>query len=129
MKPPRSLSLRVEQLEDRILPSTMGLKFVDPLFTEGQSATGPIALFNPHDSTASAANYTVVIDYGDQTSPAAGSVTGPDPATGFFTVIGTHTYSEEGSYTAAVTVTDTRSGSSHTISGAEPVADAALTAT
>lgn len=124
----RSVSLGVEQLEDRLVPSAMNLKVVDPLFTEGILATGPIALFNPHDSTATAGDFSVLIDYGDKTPPASGSVTGPDPATGFFTVIGTHTYGEEGSYTATVTITDTRSGTAHTISGPEPVADAPLTA-
>src|SRR6185312_1633223 len=66
------------------------------------------------------------INWGDSTT-SAGTVTGP--VGGPFTVNGTHTYTEEGSYPVHVTITDkNNSANTKTTTATATVADAALTA-
>jgi hypothetical protein len=94
--------------------------------TEGASFTGHVATFTVSSSTATAAGYSASINWGDgQTS--AGTITG---GSGSFTVTGTHTYAEEGSYTTTVTITDVNTPSNKgTANGTATVKDAALHAT
>jgi hypothetical protein len=70
--------------------------------TEGQSFTGTVATFTVPSTTPTPADYSVSINWGDGVT-SAGTVTG---GAGSFTVSGTHTYAEEGSFTATVTITD-----------------------
>ena len=93
--------------------------------TEGAPFTKPVATFTEPDASAPASQYTATIDWGD-TSSSAGTVTGP--AGGPFTVNGTHTYAEEGSYTTTVTIKDNNnSANTYTATSKATVGDASLT--
>jgi hypothetical protein len=93
--------------------------------TEGQSFTGKVATFTDPNTSAVPTDYTASIDWGDGTS--AGTVSGSG---GSFTVSGTHTYVEEGTYKVTVTITDVDTPSNTTTAtSTAKVADAALTAT
>lgn len=95
---------------------------------EGAGFTGTVATFTDPDTSAVASEYTATIDWGDASLPTAGTISGPTG--GPFTVTGTHTYTEEGTYPVTVTITDvdTPSNTATAVSTAH-VADAALTAT
>jgi hypothetical protein len=71
--------------------------------TEGVSFGGSVAMFTDPDPNSMATEYTATIDWGDS-STSAGTITGPTG--GPFTVSGTHTYAEEGTYTVTVTIRD-----------------------
>jgi PKD repeat protein len=94
---------------------------------EGASP-GSVALAKFDDSftSAPASDFTASIDWGD-TSSSAGSVSGS--AGGPFTVSGSHTYADEGTYTVKVTLTDDNTGNSFTIRRSVTVNDASLTDT
>jgi hypothetical protein len=91
---------------------------------EGASFTGTVANFSSTNTSTLASQYTASIDWGDGGS-STGTVAG---GSGSFTVSGTHTYAEEGSYTATITITDTSSGNTTSVQSPVTVADAALTA-
>jgi uncharacterized repeat protein (TIGR01451 family) len=90
--------------------------------TESKPFSGQVASFT--DSTFpsnSLSDFTATIDWGDGTTPSAGTVSGQS---GTFTVSGTHTYAEEGSFTVKVTLTDDAPGTATaTVSGTATVAD------
>ncbi len=99
---------------------------------EGASFSGTVATFNDSDAATDpkdvTANDSAVIDWGDGTM-SAGTIVGPD-ASGNYTVSGTHTYAEEGTYTTTVSVTDPDDpGNPATASGTATIADAALSGT
>jgi phosphatidylethanolamine-binding protein (PEBP) family uncharacterized protein len=115
-------------------PATAGVTVQDAPLTagaltvsngvEGVTASELTFGFTDANPNAAAADYTATIAWGDGVS-SAGTVA---PATGGgFTVSGSHTYSEEGSYTASVGVQDD-GGSSTSATGPAHVADAALSA-
>ncbi len=87
--------------------------------TEGQSFTGVVATFSDADPTASPAEYSATIAWGDGTS-SPGTIAG-------WSVSGTHTYLEEGTYAVTVTINDpdTAYNTQRAFSSAT-VADAAL---
>ena len=95
--------------------------------TEGTAFTGTVATITDPDPNATANEYTAFIDWGDSTPATSGTVTGS--MGGPFTVIGSHTYAEEGTYTVTVAITDVDTSSNGAIatSGAK-VADATLSA-
>lgn len=94
---------------------------------EGASFNGTVASFTDADTAATAGEYTATIAWGDTTS-SAGVVSGPTG--GPFTVSGTHTYAEEGSYAVSVTITDTDfAANTATTSSTATVADAQISAT
>jgi hypothetical protein len=71
--------------------------------TEGSSFAGPTATFtDPSNGAAIATDFGATIDWGDGTTTAA-TVSGP--SAGVFTVSGTHTYADEGSFSVLTTVT------------------------
>jgi hypothetical protein len=92
--------------------------------TEGAAFTGAVASFTDGNPDSATSDFTAIITWGDgQTS--AGTVTATAP--GSFLVLGSNTYSEDGSYAVSVAITDA-GGSGASVSGTASVADAALTA-
>jgi hypothetical protein len=91
---------------------------------EGANYTGPVATFLDADPNQTALNFTATIAWGDGTT-STGTVA--SNGSGGFTVTGSHTYAEEGSYTTSVTVAAT-GGLSSSSNGIGDVADAAITA-
>jgi hypothetical protein len=91
--------------------------------TEGASFTGAVATFTDADPNGTAGDYSATIAWGDGSS-SAGTIAASNQ--GGFTVTGTHTYAEEGSYPTSVTIKDT-GGASTSISFQVNVSDAALT--
>ena len=91
--------------------------------TEGRSFSGTVATFTVPSTSPTPADYTASINWGDGTT-SAGTITG---SAGNFTVTGTHTYAEEGSYTATVTITDVNTTSNTgTAKTSAAIGDAAL---
>jgi uncharacterized delta-60 repeat protein len=72
--------------------------------TEGVPFTGVVATFAPSNPSVGAGDYVALIDWGDGTPDAhditPGTIT--QIGTGRFSVTGTHTYAEEGTYPLAV---------------------------
>jgi hypothetical protein len=71
---------------------------------EGTSLMRTVATFYDGNSSGTPGDYTATIDWGDGSPTSAGTISGPTG--GPFTVTGTHTYVEEGSYAVAVTITE-----------------------
>jgi Bacterial Ig-like domain (group 1) len=93
---------------------------------EGAPFTGPVASFTDPDPASTAAEYAATINWGDGTSP--GTISGPTG--GPFTVSGSHTYEEEGSYPVTVTITDVDfAANTATAHSTATVADAPLAST
>jgi hypothetical protein len=92
---------------------------------EGNPFTGTVAMLHATDTSAPASQFTASITWSDDGSTTPGTVTG---GSGSFTVSGTHTFVDEGSYTATVTITDTSNGNTTTVTSPATVADAVLTA-
>jgi hypothetical protein len=94
--------------------------------TEGAAFSGKVATFTEPDASAPASQYTATIDWGDS-STSSGTVAGPTG--GPFTVDGSHTYTEEGSYPLKVKITDNvNSSNTTTATSTASVADAQLAA-
>jgi len=92
---------------------------------EGASFSGTVATFTDPDPNATASEYAATIDWGDG-PPTAGTITGPTG--GPFTVSGTHTYKEEGTYAVTVVITDVDTPTNNaTAHSTAHVADAPLT--
>ena len=103
--------------------------------TEGTSAASvKLATFTDPDLTAVAGDYTATINWGDGTplDTTSATITG---SAGNFSVAGTHTYQEAGTFPVQVVVTDAKStagtdegGAAVTIAANATIGDAALTA-
>jgi len=77
--------------------------------TAGEAFTGLLASLTDSNTSDTAADFTVSVNWGDGTAPDAGfAVDGGSP--GFFLVFGTHSYASSGSFTATATITKTSSG-------------------
>jgi hypothetical protein len=71
---------------------------------EGQSLNAiQVASFNDPASDGTTGSYAATINWGDNTKPTSGSIA---PGGASFTVSGSHTYDEEGTYTVIATITD-----------------------
>ena len=94
---------------------------------EPTHVNGTVATFTDPDPFATAGEYSASINWGDASS-SSGTISGP--IGGPFTVTGTHTYADEGSYTITVTITDTdNTPNSATVTDSVTVTDAPITAT
>ena len=104
--------------------SHFAVQGVDVSALEGTSASVPVANFSVDDTTLLAAAFTATVDWGDGTTPTAGSVSG---SAGTFAVTAPHSYASAGVYTVSTTVSGPQ-GTLTTTSTAV-VDDAALAAT
>lgn len=98
--------------------------------TEGAVSNVTVATFTDANPGATVADFTsnggsTTIDWGDKSS-SAGTVTQTGP--GQFAVSGTHTYAEEGSDTASITIVDD-GGSTATVVSTATISDALLSHT
>jgi hypothetical protein len=95
--------------------------------TEGTPYSGPVATFADVDADGTAAEYAATIDWGDGSSASTGVITGAGES---FTVTGSHTYADEGSYTVKTTISDVDNAANVAAAmSTATVADAALAAT
>jgi hypothetical protein len=95
---------------------------------EGAPFAGVVATFTDPDTTATASEYSATINWGDGTAPTAGAISGPTG--GPFSVTGTHTYIEEGTYAITIVIADVDNPTNTaTATSTAIVADAPLTAT
>ncbi len=78
---------------------------------------GPVATFTDDNPAATPSDFTATIDWGDGSAPSAGTIVVNDTE---FSVLGTHTYADEGTFTVTVTISDVAPGS-----GTATVADTA----
>ena len=103
--------------------------------TEGQPLVNQtVATFFDPDPMSTAAEYSAAIDWGDGGSSPPDPVTivpsGISPSGNSFDVRGDHTYTEEGTYTLTVTITDVDTpGNSARVNSTARISDAALMAT
>ncbi len=72
---------------------------------EGHPFSGKVAFFTDADPKPELGDFLTTIDWGDGQS-SAGTILQGGPSPSAFTIIGDHTYLEEGSFTLKVTVTD-----------------------
>ncbi len=92
--------------------------------TEGASFSGDVATFTDPETAATASEYSATIDWGDSSATTVGTIGG---SAGSFSVSGTHTYTEEGSYSVTVTIADVDdAANTDTANSTATVADAAL---
>src|SRR5207237_791150 len=110
-------------VNDAALTASNGAGFAA---TEGNlSATVTVATFTDANPGASAADFAgTTITWGDGSPATAATVT---LSSGTFSVTGTHTYADEGSYTATASIVDD-GGATASATDAATVHDAALTA-
>lgn len=95
--------------------------------TEGHSFNGTVATFSDPDTLSTTSEYTATINWGD--GSASDTATVVSGSSGSFTVRGTHTYAEEGSYTVTTTISDAdNSRNTATATSTATVADAGLSA-
>lgn len=87
--------------------------------TDMAPASGTVATFTDANPTATTADFTASINWGDG-STSAGTVSGP--VGGPFSVAGSHSYAEDGTYTITVTITDD-GGSQATAASTASIAD------
>jgi hypothetical protein len=87
--------------------------------TEGVVFSGSVASFTDADPSTKAGDFVATINWGDGSSSTRGSVRLSSGYT--FNVVGSHTYSEEGSY--AITVVSTVAGRTATARSSAKVAD------
>jgi hypothetical protein len=93
--------------------------------SEGQANNVTVATFSD-TNLAPASDFTASIDWGDGTTT-GGTVSGSN---GVFSVNGSHTYNEEGSFTLKTTISDDGTGTSKaTVANSVQVADGGLTVT
>jgi virginiamycin B lyase len=95
--------------------------------SEGQQFNGTVANFTDADPAGVSQNYRATIDWGDGQQTQNATITQPGGMGTSFAVSGQHTYAEEGSYTATVTITDI--DNSHDAGGSQAIATTSATVT
>jgi hypothetical protein len=80
---------------------------VDFSAAEGTAFNGAVATFEDDNAAATPADFTATIDWGDASPTTAGMIFASSAA---FTVVGQHTYADEGSFTVTVTISDVSPG-------------------
>jgi hypothetical protein len=80
---------------------------VDFSTAEGTAFNGAVATFEDDNASATPADFTATIDWGDGSPTSPGTIASSSAA---FTVIGQHTYGDEGSFTVTVTIADVSPG-------------------
>lgn len=93
--------------------------------TEGQSLSGVLATIADTDGTATPANFSATIIWGDGQTSAVDSSAFSTNGDGNFSLNASHTYIEEGAYTIGITIGDT-DGDSVTTSTSVFIQDAPL---
>jgi len=107
---------------DQPISATGGLTFTG---TEPASVTGTVATFTDPDPASRASEYSATISWGDGNT-STGTISGPTG--GPFTVTGSNTYADEGTYPITVTITDTdNTSNSAKVTDTASVGDASLT--
>jgi uncharacterized protein (TIGR03118 family) len=92
--------------------------------TEGTSFTASVATFQDNTSTDVAGDFAATINWGDGTTADAGTVSGSN---GQFTVLGTHTYSQDGAIPVTVNFFDKNGTAEATAASTANVASGGLT--
>ncbi|HXO40295.1 MAG TPA: hypothetical protein VN999_02525 [Thermoanaerobaculia bacterium] len=80
---------------------------VDFSTAEGTAFNGAVATFEDDNPAATPADFTATIDWGDGSATSPGTIASSSAA---FTVVGQHTYGDEGSFTVTVTIADVSPG-------------------
>lgn len=80
---------------------------VDFSAAEASQFNGAVATFTDDNPSATPADFNASIDWGDGSTPTAGSIASSSAA---FVVLGQHTYADEGSFTVTVTINDNPPG-------------------
>jgi uncharacterized protein (TIGR03118 family) len=103
--------------------------FTPPIF-EGKAFSGDVAKLLDSNALATAGNFTISIDWGDGTAATPDITPGTvrEDAFGTFTVSGSHTYAEEGTYPTTIFIKDV-GGATATAVGSVVVGDSPLQAT
>jgi uncharacterized protein (TIGR03118 family) len=85
--------------------SSLGITAVPVSATEGHTFSGTVAFASDPGSPDAASAFSATINWGDNTTT-AGTVTG---SAGSYTISGSHSYADEGTFTATVTFQETNS--------------------
>jgi PKD repeat protein len=80
---------------------------VDFSTAEGAAFNGAVATFEDDNAGATPADFTATIDWGDGSPTTMGTIASSSAA---FTVLGQHTYADEGTFTVTVTIADVSPG-------------------
>lgn len=83
-----------------IFPSPINLDFT---VAERSAFSGAVAVFEDSNSAAGPGDFVATIDWGDGSSLTLGTIVFSSAA---FTVLGSHTYMDEGPFTVTVTIAD-----------------------
>jgi len=90
-----------------VLATVITASPVDFSAAEAANFSGAVATFTDDNPAATPADFNASIDWGDGTSPTAGTIGSSGAA---FVVNGSHTYADEGSFTVTVTINDNAPG-------------------
>jgi hypothetical protein len=94
-------------LAGRAVATTITPMPVDFTVAEGTAYNDAVATFTDDNPAATPADFTATIDWGDGTPIAMGMIFASSAA---FAVVGQHTYGDDGTFTATVTISDVSPG-------------------